>query len=54
MILRHRIATVAAGLKKTQSLQLTFITTFGVKQNMYSGIMQSEVTIDDLFKSLDI
>lgn len=52
MILRNRIATVTTGLKKTQSLQLTFITTFGVKQNMYSGIVQSEVSIDDLFRCI--
>jgi len=47
--LRSRMATVREGLKKTQTLQMTFVTTFGVKQNMYSGIVQSEVTLADLF-----
>lgn len=35
------------GTKK--SLLLTMITTYGVKQNMYSGIVQSEIVLDDLF-----
>ena len=35
------------GTKDT--LQLTFITTYGVKKNKYSGIVQNEVTMDDLF-----
>lgn len=48
-VLRNRMSTLASFLKKTQSLQLTFITTFGVKQNMYSGIVQSEVCMEDLF-----
>ena len=47
--LRDRINAIMLRLKSTQSLQLTFITTFGVKRNMYSGIVQSEVTLDDLF-----
>ena len=51
MTLRNRLSYVREGLKKTQNLQLTFATTFGVKQNMYSGIVQSEVTLEDLFRS---
>ena len=35
------------GLKK--SLLLTLITTYGVKRNMHSGIVQSEIILDDLF-----
>lgn len=31
----------------------TFITTYGVKQNMHSGIVQSEVKMGDLFKEVD-
>ncbi len=31
----------------------TFITIYGVKQNMHSGIVQSEVKMDDLFKEVD-
>ena len=45
-----------AGLfrKKTgtrKALHHTFITTYGVKQNKHSGIVQSEVTMDDLFEN---
>lgn len=32
-----------------KSIHLTFITSKGLKQNMYSGIVQNEVTLDDLF-----
>lgn len=35
------------GTKK--SLMLTMITTYGVKQNTYSDIVQSEIVLDDLF-----
>ena len=49
MTLRHRINAIMSRLKSTQSLQLTFITTFGVNYNMYSGIVQSEITLDELF-----
>lgn len=34
-----------------KSLILTLITTYGVKQNVHSGIVQSEVLLDDLFAS---
>jgi len=47
--LRNRLAQVREGLKKTQNLQLTFVTTFGVKKNIYSDIVQSEVTLEGLF-----
>ena len=36
------------GTKK--ALQHTFITTYGIKQNLYSDIVQSEVRMDDLFR----
>lgn len=48
--LRGRMEIIREKLKNTQQLHLTFVTTFGVKQNMYSGCMQSEVTLDDLFE----
>ena len=37
------------GTKKT--LQLTFISTFGVKKNMYSSKIQRQIILDDLFES---
>ena len=36
------------GCRKT--IQMTMITTYGVKQNIYSGIIQNQVTMDDLFR----
>ena len=32
-----------------KTIQMTMITTYGVKQNMYSGMIQNQVTMDDLF-----
>ncbi len=48
-ILRNRISLLEKQLKKTQCIHLTFITPFGVKQNVYAGIVQNNLTIDDLF-----
>lgn len=31
------------------SLQMTMITTYGVKKDKYSNLIQSQVTLDDLF-----
>jgi hypothetical protein len=38
-------------LTRTQSLQLTFITTFGVKKNAHSWVVNNEVLLEDLFTS---
>jgi len=35
--------------KTKKALHLTMITTYGLKQNAYSGLIQSEVRMDDLF-----
>ena len=35
--------------KTNKSLHTTFVTTLGVKQNMYSSVVQNEVVLDDLF-----
>ena len=48
--LRSRMESVRQKLKKSQTLYLTFVTTFGLKQNLYSGCVQSEVTLDSLFE----
>ena len=32
-----------------KNIRQTFVTTYGVKKNMYSGKVQSEVVLDDLF-----
>ena len=48
--LRERMASFAAATKTKKSLLHTFVTTYGVKRNMHSGIVNSEVKMDDLFK----
>ena len=49
-LLLHRIDKLRESLKDdNKSIHLTFVTSRGVKQNMYSGIVQNEVTLDDLF-----
>jgi hypothetical protein len=30
---------------------LIFITSFGLKQNEYAGLVQDDITIDDLFQA---
>ena len=37
--------------KTKKSLYNTFISTYGIKRNIHSSIVQSEITMDDLFKS---
>lgn len=32
------------------AVYLTYVTTYGLKRNRHSGIVQSEVTLDDLFR----
>lgn len=49
MVLRRRLSTLQSRLLKTQNVHMTFITTFGIKKNLYSGLVQREVTLDDLF-----
>ena len=33
-----------------KGIRIVFVTSYGVKRNMYAGIVQSEVTLDDLFR----
>lgn len=47
--LRERTEIFRSLTKTRKSLHLTFVTTYGVKKNIYSGNVQSEVTLDDLF-----
>ena len=35
--------------KAAESVHVTYVTTFGLAKNRYSGEIQSEVTLDDLF-----
>ncbi len=47
--LRERKESFRAQTKTLKALHQTFVTTYGVKKNMYSGNVQSEVLLDDLF-----
>lgn len=47
--LRERIALFIEDTKTKKTIFTTFITTFGLKQNIHSGIVHSEITMDDLF-----
>ena len=49
LALRNKITAFQSETGTKDTLQLTFITTYGVKKNKYSGIVQNEVTMDDLF-----
>ena len=48
-ILRNKMETFREESKTKKALQLTMITTYGVKRNLYSNRVQSEVLLDDLF-----
>ena len=47
--LRERMAFFAAVTKTKKALLHIFVTTYGVKRNMHSGMVNSEVKMDDLF-----
>ena len=47
--LRNKIQTFIDQTKSRLSLHLTLITTYGLKSNEYSGMVQSVVSMDDLF-----
>ena len=48
--LRNKLGVFRSCTNTTKALQLTMITTFGVKKNVHSGIVQSQVSLDDLFR----
>lgn len=47
--LRNKISTFRDVSGTRKALQLVMVTTYGVKRNMYSNLVQNEVLIDDLF-----
>jgi len=47
--LRERAESFRRATGTRKALHLTMVTTYGVKKNMYSGNVQSEVMLDDLF-----
>ena len=48
--LMNKLAVLAKETDIKKSFMLTLITTYGVKPNAHSGIVQSEVLMDDLFE----
>ncbi|MBO4907556.1 MAG: ATP-binding protein [Bacteroidaceae bacterium] len=51
--LKKKMAVFREVTKSNNALQLVMITTYGVRQNAHSGIMQSQVKMDDLFINKD-
>lgn len=49
--LRNKISAFRQTTNCKKTIQLTMITTYGVQQNKYSGIVSNEVCLDDLFQA---
>lgn len=49
-VLSNKIETFKAETGTKKAVQLVFVTSCGLKQNMYSSRVQGEVTLDDLFE----
>ena len=47
--LRHRLQWMLDHINRKQSLQMTLVTTFGLKYGYHSGVFQQVVTLDHLF-----
>ncbi|GHS96209.1 ATPase [Bacteroidia bacterium] len=50
--LRNKKAAFIEETKTRKSIHLTMVSTYGVKRNEYSGIIQSEIKMDDLFRKV--
>ena len=48
--LRHKVGRFDQTLKSHKAIHMTFITPFGIKQNMYQYVVQNVITAEDLFK----
>ena len=49
LVLRNKIAAFEAETRTKKAVHLTMVTTYGITDNSHSGIVHSEVTLDDLF-----
>ena len=47
--LREKVQTLADSISQRKTVHLTLVAAYGLKQNEYSGQVQSVVTLDDLF-----
>ena len=52
--LRNKIEAFKQATNCRESIQLVMITTFGVKKNQYSSVVQNQVTMDDLFVAIHL
>jgi hypothetical protein len=50
MNLRNKLGAFRDATKTHDALNITMITTYGVKANSHSSIVQSQITLDDLFQ----
>lgn len=48
-LLRRKVERFRECSDTKKALELTLITPYGVKENMYSSVVQSQVTMDDFF-----
>ena len=48
--LRNKISTFSKVTNCKKTIQLVMITTFGVKRNKYSGLISTQVLLNDLFQ----
>jgi AAA+ ATPase superfamily predicted ATPase len=51
--LREKIEVFRQEILPRKAIHLLMLTTFGVKKNKYSGIVQNEITLDDLYVDFD-
>ena len=49
LVLRNELDSFRRMTGTKKSLQITMITTYGIKRGKYSGLIQSQVLLDDLF-----
>ena len=49
--LNNKINTFAKSSNTNKSLMLTMITTYGIKPNIHSNIVQNQILLEDLFKA---
>ena len=50
--LENKINAFVSETQTRKSVILTLISTFGIKKNKYSSLVQSEVMLDDLFQKI--
>lgn len=48
--LREKVGAFKRETGTRDNCHLTFVTTYGLRRNSHCGIVQSEVTLDDLFR----